>query len=1494
MPRSREVKPTATDTARLQKEFDRLKAECKALQVELEERGVACEPAAEAGRRASTPAAFYKQIAAILDISADAIISVDGRGMVRRFNRGAEDVFGYRSSEIIGRPLDVLIPERYRKAHRAHMATFAHSGEDSRLMNARGEINGLRRDGTEFPAEASIARLETDGRPVYTVILRDVTERAKAEAAVRDSEALLKAVLDNLPAAVHLKDIDGRYILVNKEYERAFGWSNDKARGLTIGEMHAGAVVEDTEKHDRRVLETLRTQTGEILFESNDSVRTHLAVKSPLFDEAGNPTAILCVETDITERKRAEAELRHAQTMARIGAFVWDEVADVCVHCSEEMAALFGMSAAEFMANRGTTASFQEFVHPEDRDKFIKVMDQTTGSSVPYDLEYRCYDARGELRYFREMGEPVLDDDGRHIRTFGTMQDRTDIRRAEEALRQSEQQLRLIADNLPAFVAYTDKDQHLRFANKTAGDWYGGRPEDLIGKTARELIGDELFEQVASRFEAVLSGKSVRVEEHRTFPDGKTRYVDAANIPDFDSKGQVRGWFSLIHDITDRKRNEDALRQSEEQLRLITDNLPVFISYMDSGQRFRFVNKAVERWYSRPASEIIGRTAREIVGAGSYAAIENGLNTVLSGEPVQFEFSREFQDGMLRTVDVTYVPDRDPQGLTRGCFALLQDVTERKQAEDAVRNREQQLRTVTDSIPAFVVYVDKNLRYLYANRVAEQWYDRPAAEIIGKQVSDILDEESLEIMMPPLDRVLAGENVRFETNRSYPDGSQRSIDVSFAPHVIDGEVQGFFGVILDVSESRQAQESLRRTLHSGELLRRIATAANETSSAEDAFAVGLKAFCEFGGWDVGDVFVLADDDSGAMIPAGLWWSENPRDFSKLRKATMETRFVPGAGLPGRIAESGQPEWIPDVTKDANFPRARTVRNIGVRSGFGFPVLVGRKVEAVLEFFCREDREPDHDLIDMSIQAGIILGRVIERHRAARNQSEREQQLRLITDNLPVLVAYIDSDWRFRFANREAEAWYARPSAELIGKDLADFFSPEIFERARPRIEGALKGEKQTFEAVLEYPDGKTRSVEANYLPHFDNHGKVGGFFALVVDVTERIQKEEELRHAQRMEAVGKLTGGVAHEFNNQLAVIIGSTELLRDSPDNIDSAVDAIGRAAVRGSELTQRLLSFSRQQPLRPAVVDLSALILDMSGMLSRMLGETVKVEVAKGRKNWPARVDKGQLENAILNVAINAQHAMQRGGTLTLGVRNAKLGAAGAAKRENVAPGDYIVLTMADTGAGMPSDVLEHAFEPFFTTKEIGEGSGLGLSMVYGFASQSGGFVEIESDEGKGTTVKIHLPRANGAKKPAVAKPREEKISAGAGGSVLVVEDDPDVRRLTVTLLSSLGYTVLEAEDGEHAIPLLEGNEDIDLLLSDVVLPGDQTGPAIAEAGTRIRPNLKVLFMSGYAEDVIRREQEGGQRSIDADLLSKPFTRAELARKVRTTLETAKSAGG
>ncbi|MEJ7807434.1 MAG: ATP-binding protein, partial [Telluria sp.] len=375
-----------------------------------------------------------------------------------------------------------------------------------------------------------------------------------------------------------------------------------------------------------------------------------------------------------------------------------------------------------------------------------------------------------------------------------------------------------------------------------------------------------------------------------------------------------------------------------------------------------------------------------------------------------------------------------------------------------------------------------------------------------------------------------------------------------------------------------------------------------------------------------------------------------------------------------------------------------------------------------------------------------------------------------------------------------------------------------------------------------------------------------------------------LQHAQRLEAVGKLTGGIAHDFNNVLHIIGGNVQLLQamaGADERLKKRLKSMQSAVDRGAKLSSQLLSFARRQPLQPVVVNLQRMLEDMDDLLQRALGESVPVRFETQTDLWNTQVDRGQLENVVLNLAINARDAMPDGGTLTIALSNATVGAENARRMVDMAAGDYVRLCVADTGAGMNADVRAMAFEPFFTTKPVGQGTGLGLSMAYGFVKQSGGHIQLDSEPGQGTTVQIYLPRSLDAEAP--GRVVSEAIAQGGSETVLVVEDDPDVRATAVSMLGELGYQVLQAHDGDSAWGLIGGGAQVDLLFTDVVMPGPVTSTELASRARAMLPALRVLFTSGYTRNALTTD---GRLDEGVTLLGKPYQRAELAKKIREVL--------
>jgi signal transduction histidine kinase/DNA-binding response OmpR family regulator len=460
------------------------------------------------------------------------------------------------------------------------------------------------------------------------------------------------------------------------------------------------------------------------------------------------------------------------------------------------------------------------------------------------------------------------------------------------------------------------------------------------------------------------------------------------------------------------------------------------------------------------------------------------------------------------------------------------------------------------------------------------------------------------------------------------------------------------------------------------------------------------------------------------------------------------------------------------------------------------------------------------------------------------------------------------------------------SGEVLGGLFFGHPQPAVFnERAELIVSGIAAQAAIAIDNATLFRQSRQAQEELRRLNETLEH-------RVAAEIKERMTAEEALRQAQKMEAIGRLTGGVAHDFNNLLQVILGNLDALRRQvadggarSDDIRRFSDAAVRGAERAATLTQRLLAFSRRQPLQPKSIEANKLVTGMSDLLRRTLGESITTETVLAGGLWRISADANQLESALLNLAVNARDAMSGGGKLTIETANAHLDEAYAAGHDEVKPGQYVMVAVTDTGSGMTKDVVAKAFDPFFTTKDVGQGTGLGLSQVYGFVKQSGGHVKIYSEPGEGTTVRLYLPRLPGSGDEAVETAPPQQIPVGRKSEVvLVVEDDEDVRAGTVEMLRELGYGVLEAADGRAALRLLESNAGIHLLFTDVGLPGGLNGRQLADEALRRHPKLKLLFTTGYARNAIVHH---GRLDPGLELIVKPFTFAGLAAKIRLVLE-------
>ncbi|HET9962765.1 MAG TPA: PAS domain S-box protein, partial [Nitrospiraceae bacterium] len=691
-------------------------------------------------------------------------------------------------------------------------------------------------------------------------------------------------------------------------------------------------------------------------------------------------------------------------------------------------------------------------------------------------------------------------------------------------------------------------------------------------------------------------------------------------------------------------------------------------------------------------------------------------------------------------------------------------------AEAALLQSQERNRVIVDTALDAVISMD-------AAGIITDW-NAQAVNVFGWQREEALGRRVSETVVPARDRIAHEEglrhflatgegpilNRRIEMMAVHRTGYEFPVEVAISPARL-GDAYIFSAFVRDITARKRSE----RQLASQYAVTRV---LSESRTLEEAGPKILQAICESLEWELG-VFWRLDRQGNVLRCLELWQSPGLK-ADEFVLATWQHAFGMGAGLPGRIWQSGQPAWIADVVREVNFPRAEAAAKVGLHGAFGFPVRVGTEVEGVIELYRREVRDPDEQLLKMVTDVGLKIGQFGERARA-------EEALR---------------------------------------------------------------------------------------------------------------RTEVQLQQSQKMEAVGRLAGGVAHDFNNMLTVIRGYSELVlsRLAPtDAFRKELEEVKKAADRASGLTGQLLAFSRRQFIAPKVLDINAVIHNMEGMLRRLLGEDIiELCTVLDPEVGQFKADPGQIEQVIMNLAVNARDAMPNGGRLTVETGNAQFGHRRSRLPMGAEPGSYVTVVVRDTGHGMDEETQSHMFEPFFTTKEKGKGTGLGLSTVYGIVKQSGGFIDVESKPGRGATFKIFFPRVG-----TVAQETEPAVSGGdtikGRETVLLVEDEPGVRRLVNETLRLHGYTVLEARHGIEA--LLTGAKHmgpIHLLLTDVVMP-QMSGPEVAEKLASVRPDVKVLYMSGYPDHPAFSK---GGVDTERSFLQKPFTPTALAQKVREVLDGAKVA--
>ncbi|MGO8915674.1 MAG: PAS domain S-box protein [Stellaceae bacterium] len=1010
-----------------------------------------------------------------------------------------------------------------------------------------------------------------------------------------------------------------------------------------------------------------------------------------------------------------------------------------------------------------------------------------------------------------------------------------------------------------AFCA-VDRDWRLVHVNRRAGELWGAAPETLIGEILWQRFPELAGSDAERRLRQAAAGGAAEYEVLSPL-SGHWLAVRVCPIA-----GDVTGVY--WRDVSDRKRAEEASSRGADHLRIAMeaagfgiwdyDMLTGKRAWTDQARALLGVLPEVQPSFDAFIAAVLPEDRQRVVeahrrshdpaGGGGYA-VEYRVVDPEGGERWIAARGRTLFDASLRPVRM---------------IGVSLDVTEDKRREQALRDSRQRFQDMLEALP--------QIAFVIGNDGIAEYYNRHFVEYVGHAIGT--DPAARTALQHPDDQsrlVKARMEGAFYDREYTVECRIRRHDGAYRWHVIrnlplkrDGKTVAWLGTAVDIDDIREAQETLRRV--NDELEQRVAERTRDLAAANQRLRASEESHRSL--FHKAPVPMHSLDALRGIVDVNARWL----DLFGYAREEVIGRKIADFYVPGNLAlhdARWQELQRTGVLRDAE-------RQFVKKSGEVFDGLVS----AYLEQDARGE---------FLRTITVIIDITARKH--AEEAVNRERQLsELLIESSSDGIIGIDNEMRYIAWNPRMETLSGMPRATVLGRRLferrPDFIGTPVAAAWRAAMEGRRSSLRDLPHNYP--PPGKSGFSDVNFAPLDAPDRGIIGAFAFLRDTTERRRIEEQLRQSQKMEAIGQLTGGVAHDFNNLLTVIMGNLDNLQHHlPDNAEAKrmAEAIMRAAGRAATLTHRLLAFARRQPLEPKPIDANKLVAGMSDLLRRSLGEGIVIETVLGGGLWRTLADPNQLENALLNLAVNARDAMAQGGKLTLETANAFLDESYAETNQDLAPGQYVLIAVSDTGSGMTREVAERAFEPFFTTKEVGQGTGLGLPQVFGFVKQSGGHVKIYSEPGEGTTVKLYLPRLADVEAPSdgAVEPRAAPAPV-AGITILIVEDDDDVRSYGAGILRGLGYRVVEAPSGPEALRLLETEPEIRLLFTDVGLPGGLNGRQLADEAKRRRPDLKVLFTTGYARNAIVHQ---GRLDPGVELIVKPFTTAALGAKVRQVLQ-------
>ena len=1460
------------------------------------------------------------QVQAVVEGSLAGILIVNDNFQIVKLNPQAGKILGFSRSEMINHDFrEFIAPE-----HRDMVASRYLRRMAGEKMPSHYEFNVITKEGRQKQVEINaIVIKDANQKPLIVAHILDVTEKNQTKARLKEEELKYRETVNHIPLALINLNKQGVIISVNPSFER-------------ILKIPASSVVHKTKITDLSIFaNTPLLQSFKNLIEHQKRFDRE---SPPLIRPGGEQIYLRCrgiplpqtvsgslqyvvLLGDITERKQSEQALRRRVDLERIITTLSAEFVRLSPNEVDEGINRALKILGEFSrVDRGYLFLFRddgkrvENTHEwcaEGVEPRINNLQSLSADLFPWwmkklrkfetihiprvaDLPLEASPEKellqaqeiqsliilplvvrnsliGFLGFDSVKKEKVWSDETIELLKIisGLFASVLDRKWAEEALRESEERFRTLFNHATDYILIIDpnhKDVPIVVdANESAFKMHGYSREELIGKPISFLDAPEQHKFIKERVRKIMKGESVTFETVHVRKDGSRFPVEvSARLIEIGGKSYI---FAIERDISERKKTDEALRESEERYRNLVENSPVPI-VIHIGGKVVFVNPpAVKVLGAKSEKDLLGQKVIDWVHPDYRELVLQRVRSVYKekkkAELTEEKFIR--QDGKVIDVEVVGTAI-NYQGKPASQVVFL-DITDRKRMEEALRESEQRYRLLFDMLPYGGEVLDTRGFITNCSPSTAQMLGYETKELIGKHITQFLHPDSVKVFKKKFQNLVKGRREDAEVCMIRKDGSKLAVLRAAQPIFSEqGQLTGILALSVDISERKQA-ETVRQIMYN------IANAVNTTRSTADLYQVIERELHKI--LNIKNLYIGLYERDSDTISFPFMQDEKDR-FEKVPAGKTLSSLVIKEGRSILVTEK-------QIKQLAAKGKIKIVGTLS-KCWMGVPLRVDGEVIGIIAVQDYQNEsafgKPDLELLEfVSNQVAISIKK--------KQTDEEIRKLSLAIEQSPSSVIITDLEGKIVYVNQKFSEVTGYSRKEILGQKPSILKSGETPEEEYRELWRTITaGKEWRGEFCNRRKDGGLFWELASISPIKNSEGKITHYLGIKEDITERRKLQQQLLQSQKMEAIGKLAGGVAHDFNNLLTVINGYADLLLyklSSDDPPYKAIRQIKLAGERAASLTEQLLAFSRRQLIQPKILNLNEVIMDTEKMLRRLIGEDVDLLTKTEPNLGNIKADPTQIEQVIMNLAVNARDAMPRGGKLTIETANVLLDEIYVKEHEQVQPGAYVMLAISDNGKGMDEETRSRIFEPFFTTKGPGEGTGLGLSTVYGIIKQNRGYVWVYSEPEKGTTFKIYLPRVPDESIEQNRVSDAHKTIRG-NETILLVEDDESVRELSSRILKENGYNVLEADRGSSAIEISQQYDGtIHLLLTDVVMP-EMSGRELSERLGKLRPEIKIIYVSGYTDNAIAHH---GVLDKKTHFIQKPFAPQTLLEKIREVLE-------